>query len=431
MAPLDMRALLERALGYVTADHAEARLDEETEASTRFANNAITQNIVKREATLSLRVAFDDRVGQASVNDFSDDSLRQLVARAEEIARLSSPDREYLPPPGPQRYAVVDAFDERVAAADPQARAAAVRAATGEAERRGLNSAGSFATGFRRRALANSAGLFASHEETLARFVDTVMTEDSSGWAQSSSHRWKDVNPQRTAAAAAQKAEAARAPRDLPPGEYTVVLEPEAVADYLGWLSFTMEAKAADEGRSAFSGKRGTRVGSALVTIRSQPDDPSCPACPIAEDGLPAPPTTWIEEGVVRSLETSRYWAQHTGQAFTGHPANFLMRGGGEGLEEIISSVDRGLLVTRFWYIRFVDPMKLLLTGMTRDGLYWIEDGEVRHPVKNMRFNDSPLRSMERLSRVGSPSQFRDSYLAGSVPCARVDGFRFTSGTAF
>lgn len=423
-------ALLEKALAYSQAEHAEVSYQEAREASTRFANNAITQNVAKRNGALTVKAAFGQQTGQATVTDLSEDGIRNCVAQAEAIARASQPDTEYLPPPGPQAYPAVRSYDERVARATPDDRAAGIRQATAEAERRGLQSAGSLATNAYQYALANSAGLY--HEQLLSstQFVCTAMSGDSSGWAQSGGYRWEHVTPGENAARAGEKALVGREPQDLPPGEYTVILEPAAVGDFFGFLAWTMDAKAAHEGRSAFTGKEGERIGVPGISLRSQPDHAEVPTRAFAEDGLRAPATTWIEDGVLQTLSYDRFWAERSGHAFTGRAQNLVMGGGEQSLEELIGSVERGVLVTRFWYIRFVDPMKLLLTGMTRDGVFLIEDGKVSRGLRNMRFNESPLRCLERVSALGR-NESAGRYEFCYVPALRIEQFRFTSGTAF
>jgi predicted Zn-dependent protease len=430
MEPSSPSGLLEAVLSHVTAEHAEVSYEESREASTRFANNAITQNVSKRGANLTVKAAFGQRVGQASVTDFRPASLKECVAQAEAIARASEPDSEYLPPPGPQEYPEVNGYDARVAGCTPEERAAGVRRATAAAEAGGLKSAGSYATNTYRFARANTAGLYHEQSLTDARFVMTAMSDDSSGWTQSGGHRWADATPGESAEVAVRKALDARSPREIEAGAYTVVLEPAAVADFFIWLSFTMDAKSAHEGRSAFTGREGERVGAPAVTVYSQPDHPEIPVLAAGEDGLPLPRTVWIENGVLKTLNYSRFWAEKTGRRFTGRPGNLIMEGGDRSLDDLVASVERGVLVTRFWYIRFVDPMKLLLTGMTRDGLYWIEDGQVRHGLKNMRFNESPLGCLDRIGALSGLTRAGRSWGA-YVPAMRLDGFRFTSGTAF
>jgi predicted Zn-dependent protease len=198
----------------------------------------------------------------------------------------------------------------------------------------------------------------------------------------------------------------------------------------LEFMAWSMDAKEADEGTSAFMGKLGAGVAGTGITVSSQPDHPACPGAPFADDGMPSSTVDWVRDGLVANLATSRYWAQHTGRAYTGFPSNLLMQGGAGGLDDLVAGTSDGILVTRFWYIRFVDPMKLLLTGMTRDGLFRIRDGEIVGGLRNLRFNDSPLRMLANTVEIGTPVP-AGTYLPALIPALKVDGFTFTSGTAF
>jgi predicted Zn-dependent protease len=424
------REILEQVLSYSHADDCEVSLNGFTQAATRFANNAITQNLERTNRSLTVSVAFGQRAGQASVNDFSPESLKAAVERADAIAQFSEPDPEYMPPPGPSSYAEGPAYFAATAEMSPQGRADAIREAAEHCAGRELNSAGSYTTEVHTVALANDKGMFASRRSTSARFIVTVMSPDSSGWAESAHEDAGKVAPLDATRRAADKAVAARNPISIEAKPYPVLLEPNAAAEMTAYLTFSMDAKAAHEGRSAFSGKEGDTLFDPSITLRSDPADPSAPVSPFFGDGTPVPPVTWIDQGRLENLAYSRYWAEHTGHAFTGGPTNLLMTGGDETQESLMSRIDRGILVTRFWYIRFVDPMKLLLTGMTRDGLFLIEDGQVTRGIKNMRFNESPIRMLHNVSALGKPARCGE-YHPALVPPMVVNDYRFTSGTSF
>lgn len=430
MTAPEAHATLQQVLDRSAAEQTEVRLDVSSEASTRFANNAITQNVSSRETTLTVRAVFGRRVGQASVNDFSEESLKRVVDRASEVARSSAPDTEFLPLPPAQEYPTVVAADAATRSATPGQRAEAVQAATALAADQGLTTAGSMATNSHALYLANSAGLRAGHARTRGRFVVTAMTETSSGWAQSSGFRLDQVDAAGAAKLAVAKALAGQQPQSAEPGAYPVILEPAAVAEFFGMLTGAMDAKAAAEGRSAFSGMEGKQIGTEFVTLRSQPSHPECPASPLAQDGLSAPAVTWIDRGTLRTLSYNRFWAKKSGRPFTGRSANLLFSSGDSSTEELIAGVERGILVTRFWYIRYVDPMRLLLTGMTRDGLFWIENGKISHGLRNLRFNESPLECLQRITALGRAERIM-GYGGAYVPAMRVEDFRFTSGTTF
>ncbi len=424
----EAREICEKAIAFSQAEHVQVNLNGSQEASTRYANGEITQNVSRSQLSLRVTCAFGNRVGRCSTNRLDTESIRDAVQRAEEMARVAEPDTEFMPPPEPTTYRRIVAYADSTAHATPDERARVVRQVIEEANARGLKTAGSFATNTYVTAVANNKGLFGFHTSTQASLICTMMAEDGSGWAEQTHEDIGAISAEAVAQRAADKAESARNPREVSPGDYTVVLEPAAMAELLAYMAWSMDAKAADEGRSAFTGKEGSAIGNGLVTLQSLPAHPECPSEPFFEDGMPTPDVTWIEDGVLKTLIYSRYWAQKQGKTFTGYPANLILQGSNRTLDELISEVQDGLLITRFWYIRFVDPMQLLLTGMTRDGVYRIEGGKVTHAVKNLRFNESPLVVLRNIRLLGKPQRVEGSML---VPPAVVDGFTFSSTTTF
>jgi len=424
----DPRAVLERAVSSATADDVTATYRESVEASTRFANNVITQNVAHRGQQLIVTVAFDQRVGTASGNDFSDDGIRETVARAEAVARESSPDPEYMPPvEGPQVYPSMTLCYPETTAMTPEETATSIVEAIRQAEKAGLQLAGSFTRNYEKTALLNNRDLFVESEETWARYVNTAVGLDSSGWATRASRNAREIDVSEAAEIAIRKAKTGANPRTLAPGHYTVILEPDATADLLSFFYYVLDAKAAHEGRSCLSGKEGKPIAPSNITLSSLPTHPLCGGSPFVEGGLPASDVHWIRNGVLETLRYSRYWAKKSNHPVA-QPVNLIMAGGAQSLDELIASTAQGILVTRFWYIRFVEPMTFLLTGMTRDGLFWIEDGRIQHGIKNLRFNDSPLRVLNAIEAM-SPSVLTDSPTV--VPALKVRDFHFTSGTTF
>jgi len=283
-------------------------------------------------------------------------------------------------------------------------------------------------------ALASSAGAFAHYASTEAEFSATVRTPDGtgSGWAQASSWKGGDVDWAAVGRRAVDKAQRSVEPRRLEPGAYTVILEPEAVNDLMGMVRFALHARGADEGRSFFSKPGGgNRLGEKLfaekVTLTSDPADPHVPAQPFDRDGLPLPRRTWIEKGVLKELVYNRYWAKKQGRTPTGQPPNLIMAGGDTTLEQMIKSCDKGILVTRFWYVRMLDPRMLLLTGLTRDGTFWIEKGEIAYPVNNFRFNESPVTVIANAEALSAPVRTSAGVL---VPAIKTTGFHMASISA-
>lgn len=430
MTENDARKLLESGLTHADADSLLLTLNGAREASTRFANNAITQNVARTDTVLTVKAAYGHQVGVAKVNTLTADAIRDAVERAEDIARHAAPDTEHMPLVEPCRVPEVAAWDESVAEASPGLRAEAIRQAIERVEAQGLTAAGSFATEAGFTALLNSRGHFAYHRETDARFVCTAIGPDSSGWASTSSFKLDAVDAGSVADRAAERAVASAHPEAIEPGPTTVILEPAAVGELLAYLAWSLDAKAADEGRSAFTGKLGARIGVPGVTLSSQPDHPVCPARPFDGDGMPAPTVDWIRDGELANLAHTRYWAKQAGRSYTGMPANLIMTGTQTPVSQLIADTSDGVLVTRFWYIRFVDPMKLLLTGMTRDGLLRIKDGKIVGGLRNMRFNESPLRVLANIAVIGAAEPVA-GYGRGLMPALKVESFAFSSSTAF
>jgi predicted Zn-dependent protease len=339
----------------------------------------------------------------------------------------------------PQQYEMGRAWSEATASLDPQGRAEAVRAITAPATEGGLVSTGYLDTRAGASAVANSKGLFAYTRSTAAALTTTVRTPDGtgSGWAGASHHDWARIDAASLGARAAEKARASRNPAAVEPGRYTVVFEPTAVGNLVQFISFALNARSADEGRSFFSKagggtKLGMKVVDERVTITSDPFDPDVAGSPFTGEGLPTRRSVWIENGVVKNLNFDRYWAQKKGVSPTASGGSLRMSGGTSSIEEMIASTQRGLLVTRFWYLRPVDQRTILYTGLTRDGTFLIEGGKITRAVKNLRFNDSPVFMLNNVEALGTPVRVSASEDGGPgqavmVPPLKVRDFNFTS----
>jgi predicted Zn-dependent protease len=347
-----------------------------------------------------------------------------------------------MPVLGPQQYSPSRAYFDDVAAATPEWRAGAAASAIEMSRKRDVVSAGFVETAASIQALGTSKGLFAFDRMTAADYNLTARTPDGSGsgWASKSFNQLALLDPSALAAAAIDKAARSRNPAAIEPGKYTVVLEPAALADMLVFFTFSANARQADEGRSFFSKKGGgNRVGEQLlgenVRIYSDPVHPLAPAITFDNEGLPVPRDVWVDKGVLKNLMYSRFWAQKQGKPPTGGPANLIMDGGNATLDQLIEGTERGVLVTRFWYIRPLDPQTLLLTGLTRDGVFLIEKGKVTRPVKNMRWNESPVVALNNIDamtpaeRVVSGEGAGGSGLALVCPAARIREFTFSSAS--
>ncbi len=429
----ELRGLGQMLLNASTADHTEVWFGRTSEGSARFANNEIVQSTAKHTRTAEVRVAFGKRVGCASTSCLAESELLTVLRRAEAMARSSGEDHEYMPPPGPQVYPRVEAWDDETAALSPERRTKAIRTAIRLAEEAGVRCSGSYVARADHEYLANSSGLEFEHARTHNLYGNTYLSQETTGWAKRFSIAASNLDVEGAARAALGKATRFGSLAEVEPGEYTVVLEPCAFADLLSHVQWSLDAKEADEGRSGWHGLVGERIGSELFTARSIPAHPANPGQPSIEDGLAAPDVTWFANGVLKTLAYTRYWAERSGVAPTGGAGSFVVEGGAKSVEDLVAGVGRGLLVTRFWYLNFTDEMKLMTTGMTRDGLFLIENGEVVAAVRNLRFDDSPLRFLKHIVEVGREEVAVNEAFDEAIVCppVRIDGFAFTSGTSF
>jgi predicted Zn-dependent protease len=435
----EAEALLQRTLGFSRADQARANLQSGASGNTRFAVNQISTSGDVSNASLAVTSAFGLRVASATSNKFDDASLRRVVETSERLARLTPENPEYMGELGPQEYPTVEAYFEATAALDAETRARSVREITTRAQAAGLVSTGYLPYVAGSQAVATTRGLFAYGSSTRAALTTTVRTPDGtgSGWAGTGVSDWREVDPAALGETAIEKARLSRDPVEVEPGPWTVILEPTAVANLVQRLAFSLNARAADEGRSFFSrpgggNRMGERVVDERVTLRSDPTDPNLAGVPFGGDGLPNRPMTWIEDGVVRNLVYDRFWADRQGREPTGFPTGFAMSGGTATLEDMIASTERGLLVTRFWYIRSVDPRTILFTGLTRDGTFLVENGRIVHAVKNLRWNESPIALLNNVEMLGpsvpvGASESGDVGWPMMMPAIKARDFTFTS----
>ena len=421
----------------------EATIGASAHALTRFANSAIHQNVAERSSFVSVRVQLDGRTARASTNRLDAASLASVVGEAVALARLGHPDPD-LPPLAEAAEApdVARSFAS-TARLTPAARAQAVADAIAVVEDAGQTAAGIYSSGESVLALANSRGLEAYHSETGAQFSITAMAPDSSGWAKAGAPCHGDFDPLVLARQAAQKAALSRDPVELAPGRYTVILEPAAVLDLLGQMFGDFSATAIRDGRSFLQDRLGTALFGPNITIHDDVHDPRQSGAPFDGEGVPRRRLTLVENGTVREIAFSRTAARLAGVEPTGHgfplpnefgeaPMNIVVEGGDVPLEAMIAGTRQGILVTRFWYIREVDPYEKIMTGMTRDGTFLVEDGAVVRGVRNFRFNQSlieMLRHVEALGPAGHTSGEESFDMV--VPAMQVHGFNFTEVTRF
>jgi predicted Zn-dependent protease len=435
----ECEAIAKRALSFSASDEARVIVTSTSLANTRFAVNQISTGGDSFDAVVTVVSKFGKRAGSSSTNRLDDDGLRAAVQMSERVAKLSPEDPESLPELGPQTYRPGINWSDTTASQDPATRAEAVRRIADPAKTAGLVSTGFMEAITSAQAIANTKGLFAYNRSTSSVLTTTVRTTDGtgSGWGGATHHDWSRINPAALGARATQKARTSVNPVAIEPGRYTVVFEPTAVGNLIQFITGSLNARSADEGRSFFSAaggknKIGQKIVDERVTITSDPFDPDVAGSPFSGDGSPTQRVVWIENGVVKNLNYDRYWAEKQGRAPTRSGGSIRMSGGTSSLDDLIRSTQRGLLVTRFWYLRPVDARTILYTGLTRDGTYLIENGKITRPVKNLRFNDSPVFMLNNLEAMGVPervsaSEGGDPGQAIMVPPIKVRDFNFTS----
>ncbi len=439
----ELARLADKTFKFSEADETEVLVEATCDALTRFANNTIHQNVAEQILSISVHTVFDGRTARATTNKTDDDSLRGVVAASSALARSQPRNPDVLPMPGPQKYAKVERFFERTAATTPEDRARAVASVVGMTAKNGQTAAGIFSTGAAQTVLANSHGLFASYRQTTAEFSVTVLEADSAGWAKANSPDVTRIDPATLAERASRKARDSRAPRELSPGRYTVILEPAAALDLVGFLFYDFSATAVVDKRSCLTDRLGRQILGQNITLWDDAYHPLQLGAPYDGEGMPRQKVLLIERGVPRNLVYSRATAKKMGTKPTGHglplpnewgeaPVNLVFEGGQSSVEEMIASTDRGILVTRLWYIREVDPYEKIMTGMTRDGTFLVENGRAVAGIRNFRFNQSVLELLANVELLGPAMRAAgEEAFEMVVPAMKVRDFHFTEVTKF
>ncbi|MXV17950.1 TldD/PmbA family protein [Hufsiella ginkgonis] len=433
----EARALMQKVLSYSKADECEVNLSGSDGGNIRYARNSVSTSGGTSSGSLVVQSSFGKKVGVATINEFDDASLEKVVRRAEELARLAPENPEFMKNLGAQTYDPPPAtFVTSTANITPKQRTDMVAQSLRIAKENKLTAAGFLENSAGYSAMMNTSGVFAYNTSTNVNFNVTLRTEDGKGSGYASKG-YNDVTKLDVASAtriAAQKAAGSSAAKAIEPGKYTVILEPAAGIVLLENLYFGLDARSADEGRSFLSAPGGkTKLGQKLVderiTIYSDPNDPDLPTSSWNGDGRPMKKTTWIDKGVIKNLSYSRYWAEKKGVPALPGPDGITMVGGNASLEDLIKSTEKGILVTRLWYIRPVDPQTLLFTGLTRDGTFYIENGKIAFPVKNFRFNESPIIMLNNLDALGKPERTvsGESGVHAMIPPMKIRDFTFTS----
>ena len=425
------------------AQETEVHVEEVDDSLTRFANNAIHQNVAERGVTVSVRTIVDGRTARATTNRLDEDSLRGAIDASLSLAHSQPKDPHLLPLPGKQRYRAVKRVVKASAAVTPEDRARAVRRACDLAIKNGQVAAGIFATGESQTAVGNSRGLFAAYRETHAEFSITMQEDAAASWAKANAADVRAFDPQELAARASDKAHRALNPREMPPGRYTVILEPSAVLDLVGFLFYDFAATALADKRSCLNGRMGKALFGKNISITDDAYHPLQLGSNFDGEGLPRGRVILVDRGVPRNLVYSRRSAKAARKSPTGHgfalpneygeaPMNLVFAGGESSLAEMIASTDCGLLVTRLWYIREVDPYEKVMTGMTRDGLYMVENGKVTLALRNFRFNQSIIEMLCNVEQLGPAVRATgEEAFEMVVPAMKVRDFHFSEVTKF
>jgi len=440
--------ITDKVLSFSSFPECDVSLASSENAFIRFALNEVTTSGFTVVQSMSITSVRDGKTGSTRVDEFDDNSLREAVKRTEELAEIAPPNPERMPPLAKQKYPSEENFAATTAGARNQVMIPHIRAIMDGAKAGDLVAAGFFERSAETAAVANKQGNFGYGRVTDAYLSTTVRNAagSSSGWASHPAVRIETISGEEVGKTAIDKCRRWNQPRRLDPGKYTVVLEPTATGDLIQLMGFGMQARAAEEGRSFLSKKGGgTLAGEKLfpefITLRSDPFDPLYSSLPWggggfgfgfggggAGGGLPAERMTWIENGVVKNLFYDRYYAAKAGKQPTPFPNRLVLEGSDKSLADLIASVDRGLLVTRFWYIRVVNPHTAQVTGLTRDGLFLIEKGKVTEPVMNFRFNQSPVEMLKNTVALGKPVRVRGGEGQGMIaPPIVAHDFSFTS----
>ena len=431
------QALIEKIVKMSKADGISVSVDSGYQANIRFAANQMSTAGGVVNSQIGIESTFGKKHAAAVTNDMSDESLRRVVEQSEALAKLSPDDPETMPGLPQQTYVPVNGYFDSTANLTPEDRARAALTALEPARKAGdLKAAGFIIVNASANALGNNKGLFAYNRNTNANYTLTVRTDDGtgSGWAGAEHPDWKQLNFPALSTHAIDKARLSRNPVAIEPGRYTVILEPQAVGDLVQLMAFYMDARESDEGRSAFAkqgggNKIGEKIVDSRVTIFSDPQDPQLLSQPYDGDGLPLSRQVWVEGGVLKKLYYSRFWAQKQGKQATGFPSSVKLEGGTTSMDDLIKSTPRGVLVTRLWYLREVDPRTILYTGLTRDGTFLIENGKISKAIKNFRFNDSPLFLLNNLEAMSPAVRIAGTEAGGAVvmPAIKAKDFNFTS----
>jgi PmbA protein len=443
-----------------TAEEVEVLFSGGKSALTRFANNIIHQNVAEENYVVSVRTAFGKRTARSTTNKFDDESLKRVVQTSEKLAKVQHPDPDLLPIPeagegASSTSAIPSRHFAETAAITPAQRAETVKKIVSIAEKHKLTTAGVVSTSETVEGIFNSRGLSDWHTQTSSEISITMLAADSSGWQKTNSPNVGNLNGAALAEIAARKAFESASPREIPPGKYTVILEPAAVLDIVGFMFFDFGGLSILDQRSFLNNRVGTKLFGENINIWDDVAHPLQSGTPFDGEGVRRQKVQLVENGIVKRLVYARATAEKMKRSEyqdkvgpitpTGHgfplpnemgeaPMNIVFGESPEpaSVDQMIASTERGVLVTRLWYIREVDPYEKILTGMTRDGTFYVEDGKVRHGVRNFRFNQSVIHLLSNVEAMGTPVRASgEESFDMVVPAMKVRGFNFTEVTKF
>jgi len=442
-----LKKIANQVLHLSRADQTEVLILSNDKHLTRFAVNIIHQNVSETDVAVRVRAVFGKKTGVASGNDLSDEALQKVVESAETVAHFQQDNPDFHSLPEPQPVQEMDAYVEATAACTPEERAKGVAAICAMSRENGLEAAGAFSTAVQEIIVANSLGISAYHCGTLAHIVTVIMGDTSSGYAAAHAMDMSKLSPEAMGRVAVDKALRGHNPTEIEPGSYTVILEEDAVADMLFTLSeLGFGALAVQEGRSFMNGRFGEKITGENITIWDDGYDPRGLVLPFDFEGVPKQRVTLIEKGIAKGVVYDSFTAgREEGKVSTGHswpapntsgpePINLFMAPGQATKEEMLASTKRGIWVTRFHYTNTLHPVKTVLTGMTRDGTFLIENGQITRPLKNLRFTQSILEAFSRAEMLGSELKLVKTNwdnIAACAPAAKIHEFQFTGTTEF
>ncbi len=437
LSPDDAKRLCDQLLSLSKADECAVSLSGNRTGNIRYARNSVSTAGLVEDTQLVVTVAFGKKQGVATTNELDDAALARVVRQAEDLARLAPDNPEFMPAVGRQVFKATPTYSPATAEVDADFRAQLAAYSIEACRKQGLEAAGFFTESRGTATVANARGVFGHQATTALNFTCTVRTADGrgSGWVQRSDFDAARFDARAASEVAIEKALRSAAAKAIEPGRYTVILEPAATSELVGYMLGHFDARQADEGRSFLSKKgggnrRGEKLFDEQVNVWADPWHPDVGVLPWDSDTLLARERTdIIKAGRVNALAYSPYWAKKQNKRATAQHGNMIMGGSNKSTAELIAGTRKGVLVTRTWYIREVDPQSVLLTGLTRDGTFYIENGKIRYPVKNFRFNESPVTMLNNIEAIGKPEVIAGDEVPFQmlIPPMKVRDFNFTS----